>query len=73
LNAGPLGEEAGKQFSEGMNKMLANMNPEDQEEALRRIAEIDWSSYDAAYQVKDIIEELGYGVNMTDAEFEAWN
>ena len=73
MDAGPIGEEAGKQFSEGLSTMLAGMDTKDQEEALRRIAEIDWSSYDAAYQVKDIIEDLGYQVNMTDAEFEAWN
>ena len=73
MDAGPLGEEAGKQFSEGLNTILAGMDLEDKEEALRRIAEIDWSSYNAAYQVKDIIEELGYEVNMTNAEFETWN
>ena len=73
MDAGPLGEEAGKQFSKGLNTILADMDPEDREEASRRIVEIDWGSYDAAYQVKDIIKELGYEVNMTDAEFESWN
>ena len=73
INAGPIREMAGEQFVSGINKMLAGMDPKDQEEALRRIVEIDWSAYDAGYQVIDIINELGYSVNMTDAEFKQWN
>lgn len=72
MNAGPLGEQAGQEFLTGLNTMLSGMDAEDQTEAMERIAAIDWSAYDAADQVKDIVEELGGSINMTDEEFQQW-
>lgn len=69
MNAGQLGEEAGLLFTESLNNMMANVKPEDQEEALRRIAEIDWTQWDAAEQIVVIMRELGYEVDTTSAEW----
>ena len=70
MNAGQLGEEAGIMFTEGLNNLLANVKPEDQEEALSRIAEIDWTQWDAAEQIVTIMRNLGYEVDTTPAEWE---
>ena len=72
IEAGPMGEEAANQFISGMNTMLSGMDAKDQKEAMEKIANIDWSAYDAGKEVKDIIEELGGSINMTDEEFEQW-
>ena len=72
MNAGPLGEQAGIQFITGLNKILANMSADDAEEAMEKIAAIDWTKWNAAKDVVDIVEELGYQINMTEDELKTW-
>jgi hypothetical protein len=47
MNASEAGEMAGTYFIAGLNKMFEKMSPEDSEKAWAKIAEIDWSSWDA--------------------------
>ena len=70
MNAGQLGEEAGVMFIEGLNNLLANVKPEDQEAALSRIAAIDWTQWNAAAQIVTIMRDLGYEVDTTSVEWE---
>ena len=72
MNTGALGEAAGQEFIWGLNTMLEGVDTQKQQEALARIAEIDWSAYDAGKQAREIIEELGGAINMTDEEFQEW-
>jgi hypothetical protein len=47
IEIGPIGEKAGKQFTEGLNKMIKDLNADDQTSALNALANIDWSNWDA--------------------------
>jgi hypothetical protein len=47
INAGPLGEQAGQEFMDGLDTMLSGLSDKDKEKALSQLANIDWSAYDA--------------------------
>lgn len=72
INAGPLGEQAGQEFMDGLDTMLSGLSNKDKEKALSQLANIDWSAYDAGAQARQIVEDLGGSINMTDEEFQQW-
>ena len=72
INAGPLGEQAGAEFANGLATMLKNVDAKDYDEAMSKIMAIDWTQYDAGEQIKDILKEMGYEVNMTEEQFAQW-
>ena len=72
INAGPLGEKAGQEFMDGLDTMLSGLSDKDKEKALSQLANIDWSAYDAGAQARQIVEDLGGSINMTDEEFQQW-
>jgi hypothetical protein len=47
IKIGPLGEKAGKEFTEGLNKMIEGLSDDEQASALNQLANVDWSSWDA--------------------------
>lgn len=67
------GEKAGEKFLKGLNNFIAEMDPADQEEAWTKIAQIDWTQFDAGYQVIDIFEDMGYTISEEALPaFEQW-
>ena len=69
IELGPLGEQGGKEFVDGLNRMIANVDAEDQQKALQQLASIDWSSWDAMEQAEAILKD--FGVEM-DSSSEEW-
>ena len=69
LNLGPLGEEAGRKYVDGLNKMIEGLDPEKQQEALDQLSQIDWSDWDAMEQADAIMKALGKEINTTSEEW----
>jgi hypothetical protein len=72
MNSSYLGEVAGEDFLGGLNTMLANVDPKDQEEILQKIVNIDWSQWDAGREVVDIIKAMGYELEVSEEVIDAW-
>lgn len=71
LSLGPAGEYAGVQFVEGLNKMIAGIDPEKQQEAFSKLlTSVDWTSYDAFDQAQAILKEYGITISETDAKWQ---
>ena len=71
LSLGPAGEQAGIQFVEGLNKMVADIDPEKQQEAFSKLlTSVDWTSYDAFDQAQAILKEYGITISETDAKWQ---
>lgn len=66
INLGPSGEKAGETFAEGLNKMLSEVKTEDQQGALEKLANIDWSQWDAMDQAKRTLEEFNVDLDLSD-------
>ena len=67
------GEKAGENFLKGLNDFMVGVDPADQEKAWTKIAQIDWTQFDAGYEIIDIFEDMGY--TMTEEAlpaFEQW-
>jgi hypothetical protein len=67
MNLGPMGEEAGKKYTEGLNKMLEGVDVEDQQAALAELGQIDWSNADAMEQADAIMKQYGVDINTADS------
>ena len=68
FSLGPAGAEAGAQFVEGLNKMIEDIDPEQQQAALTDLlTTVDWTSYDAFNQAQVILKKYGITINETDA------
>lgn len=73
LSLGPAGEYAGVQFVEGLNKMIADIDPEKQQEAFSKLlTSVDWTSYDAFDQAQAILKEYGITISETDAKWQSF-
>ena len=70
INLGPMGEEAGKAYTEGLNKMVAGLDAEDQQAALSKLSEVDWSSWDAMEQADAIMKEFGVDIDTSSEEWK---
>lgn len=68
INLGPQGEKAGKDYINGLNKMIEDLNPEKQQEALSQLAKIDWSDWDALEKAEATMEALGVDID-TDSKY----
>ena len=69
MNIGPLGEKAGQEFTDGLNKMIGELDAEEQQQALAALANIDWSSWDALEQADLIMQEFGVDIDTTSQEW----
>lgn len=69
INLGPQGEKAGQAFKDGLNKMLEDVDPEKQTEALTALSSVDWTSWDALNQADAIMKEFGVDI---DQNSEYW-
>ena len=69
MNAGPMGEQAGETFVAGLNYMLADVDPEEQQAAMDALTSIDWSDWDAMEQADAILKEFGVDI---DTASEDW-
>lgn len=69
MNIGPLGEKAGQEFTDGLNKMISELDAEEQQQALAALANIDWSSWDALEQADLIMQEFGVDIDTTSQEW----
>lgn len=73
LSLGPAGKQAGIQFVEGLNKMIADIDPEKQQEAFSKLlTSVDWTSYDAFDQAQAILKEYGITISETDAKWQSF-
>lgn len=69
-----MGKEAGSAYVAAMETLYDGINwdsmtSDEQQAAMDRLASIDWSSYDAADQAADIVEDLGGSI---DRQGESW-
>ena len=69
MDAGPMGEQAGETFVAGLNYMLADVDPEEQQAAMDALTSIDWSDWDAMEQADAILKEFGVDI---DTASEDW-
>lgn len=69
INLGPLGQEAGQEFVNGLTNMIDGLSAEDQNAALAQLTNIDWSSWNAMDQAQAIMKEFGVDI---DTSSEAW-
>lgn len=63
INLGPQGKQAGEKFAEGLNKILEEAKPEDQQAILEKFANIDWSDWNAFDKAKEIMSEFGIEID----------
>ena len=66
-------EGAGDAFSSGLDDLLSGLSEKDKEAAMSKIMAIDWTQFDAGYQVLDILKE--FGIELSDEAlpaFESW-
>lgn len=70
INLGPAGAKAGEDYVNGINKMVAGLSEKDQTEAIAQLATIDWSSWDAMDQAKQIMKEFGVEIDLTSDEWQ---
>ena len=68
INIGPMGEKAGEDFVNALNTVLKDVDPEKQQEALDVLMSIDWTSYDALDQAKEMMKEFGVEIDL-DSEY----
>ena len=59
-------------FTTGINDLIKDLKPEVQEEALTRLANIDWTQWNAGWQAVDILKALGQEVDLSDGKFANW-
>ena len=69
---GPLGEEAGQQWLDGLNNMLASVDPKDREAALEALSNIDWTSYDALDQADKILQQFNGDIDIGSKEWKEY-
>lgn len=67
INLGPRGKAVGEEFVAGLNKMISNLDSEDQSAALEKLANVNWSSYDALEQAAAIMKDFGVEIDITSA------
>ena len=72
INLGPMGELAGQEYVEHLNKMLGELDPEDQQKALEELTKIDWSDWDAMEQAEDIMKDLGVEIDSASEEWKTF-
>ena len=70
INAGPAGEAAGEKFVEGLNTMLADVDADDQQAAMKALMDIDWSSWDAMEQADRILKEFNVDIDTSSEEWQ---
>ena len=69
INIGPAGEKAGKTFVNGINKMISSLKPSEQQEAIKALTEIDWSSWDALEQADALMKQFGVDIDTSSQEW----
>ena len=62
MDVNSSGEKAGQEFLEGVNNIVQAVDPKDQEELFSKIVQIDWSKFNAGYEVLDILKDMGYTI-----------
>ena len=72
MNSGKYGEQAGIDFVNGLNTILADVKPEDLEEILSKIVSIDFTQWNSGKQVIDILQKFGYELNVDDEFLQEW-
>ena len=72
LEAGSMGEEGVKTYTEGINKLTETMGEAEKAEFMEKIGDIDWSNWYAMDDVSAMLEEMGVDLNMTTEELEAF-
>lgn len=55
-------EGAGDEFVNGIEQLLGDLEEDEKEAAYAKIMAIDWSQYDAGYEVLDVLEEFNLGI-----------
>ena len=70
MDAGPMGEQAGETFVAGLNDMLADVDPEEQQAAMDALTSINWSDWDAMEQADAILKEFGVDIDTTSEDWK---
>ena len=70
INLGPKGKKVGEDFVKGLNEMMEGVDPEDAQEALGELSNIDWSSSDALQQADDIMKQYGVDIDTSSESFK---
>ena len=70
VSLGPRGEEAGKEFINGLNDMVDSLDGETRQQALTQLANVDWTSWDALSQAESILDEFGITIDVTSDQWK---
>lgn len=67
LKLGPMGETAGQEYVDGLNKMLSakGISEDEQSAVLDQLMTIDWSDWDALSQADVILQSFGADLDLT--------
>lgn len=69
---GRVNKQGDQLFVKGITDLVKDLKPEDQEEALSRLAQIDWTQWNAGWQAVDVLKALGYELDLSDGNFAEW-
>ena len=70
IDLGPNAKTVAATFTRGLNSMLKTLDTAEQEAALQRLVDIDWSNWDAIDEAKSIMAEYGVTINETSAYWQ---
>lgn len=70
LAFGPKGQIAASNIQTQLNDGIKQLNPEEQAAALSRLANVDFTDWDAISQVKTIMGDFGLATEYTDAQWQ---
>lgn len=70
LALGPKGQVAASNIQSQLNDEIEQLNPEEQAAALSRLANVDFTDWDAIGQVKTIMGDFGLATEYTDAQWQ---
>ena len=74
INLGPLGEEGGRAYVDGLEMALgqANVNDSDWDAALNSLTQIDWSQWDAGDKAVQVLKDMGYELDSSNPSWQAY-
>ena len=74
INLGPLGEEGGRAYVDGLEMALgqANVKDSDWDAALSSLTQIDWSQWDAGDKAVQVLKDMGYELDSSNPSWQAY-
>ena len=72
ISSGPNGENNAQAYTDFINEVTSQMGDADAEKFMNQIGNIDWSDWYAMDDVSAMLEDMGYSLDMTTPEMQAF-